>query len=55
VWILLRFVVDWRWLLDRDDSPWYPSARLFRQPRICDWDSVVARLTSELAATMKAQ
>jgi hypothetical protein len=40
---------DWRWLLDRDDSPWYPSARLFRQPAVGDWDSVIARLTGELA------
>ena len=31
VWILLPFIPDWRWLLDRDDSPWYPTARLFRQ------------------------
>ncbi|NEP82148.1 MAG: hypothetical protein F6K39_30795, partial [Okeania sp. SIO3B3] len=34
VWILLPFVPDWRWLLDRNDSPWYPTARLFRQPKI---------------------
>jgi tetratricopeptide (TPR) repeat protein len=42
VWILLSYNPDWRWLLDRTDSPWYPSARLFRQPRIGDWDGVVA-------------
>ncbi|HVY57722.1 MAG TPA: tetratricopeptide repeat-containing glycosyltransferase family protein [Xanthobacteraceae bacterium] len=48
VWVLLPFVPDWRWLLDRDDSPWYPTARLFRQPRLGDWDSVVARLCAEL-------
>jgi tetratricopeptide (TPR) repeat protein len=40
-WILLPFSPDWRWLLDRDDSPWYPSARLFRQPTIGDWESVM--------------
>jgi len=34
---------DWRWLLGRDDSPWYPTARLFRQPEIGDWDSVIRR------------
>lgn len=49
VWILLPFCPDWRWLLDRADSPWYPTARLFRQPRINDWDSVVAEVTRELA------
>src|SRR5262249_20113000 len=41
VWILLPFVADWRWLSDRDSSPWYPTARLFRQPRIGDWTSVI--------------
>jgi len=50
-WILLSFSPDWRWLLDRDDSPWYPTIRLFRQPRIDDWESVVARLIGELAST----
>ncbi|MFZ0693638.1 MAG: tetratricopeptide repeat-containing glycosyltransferase family protein, partial [Alphaproteobacteria bacterium] len=48
VWILLPFVPDWRWLLGRDDSPWYPTARLFRQPKIGDWDSVIERLRQEL-------
>ncbi len=41
VWILLPFNADWRWLTKRNDSPWYPSARLFRQPALGDWDSVV--------------
>jgi hypothetical protein len=48
VWILLPFSPDWRWLLDRDDSPWYPSARLFRQPRPGDWDTVLERVAAEL-------
>jgi tetratricopeptide (TPR) repeat protein len=48
VWILLPFSPDWRWLLDRDDSPWYPSARLFRQPRPGDWDTVLRRVAAEL-------
>jgi hypothetical protein len=37
------------WMRDRDDSPWYPTARLFRQPAISDWDAVVARVRDELA------
>jgi tetratricopeptide (TPR) repeat protein len=44
VWVLLTYVPDWRWLLDRDDSPWYPSARLFRQSETREWDSVIARV-----------
>jgi hypothetical protein len=48
VWILLPFRPDWRWMLDRRDSPWYPSARLFRQPRIADWESVIEEVGAEL-------
>jgi hypothetical protein len=44
VWILLPFMPDWRWLLDRDDSPWYPTARLFRQDETREWDGVMARV-----------
>jgi tetratricopeptide (TPR) repeat protein len=47
-WIMLAFVPAWQWLLDREDSPWYPTLRLFRQPRPGDWESVVARVTAEL-------
>lgn len=48
VWLLLPFVPDWRWMLERADSPWYPTARLFRQPRMGDWDSVVATISAEV-------
>jgi hypothetical protein len=48
VWILLPFAPERGWLLEREDSPWYPSARLFRQPRIGDWDSVVNTLMHRL-------
>ena len=48
VWILLARASDWRWLLDRDDSPWYPSARLFRQREAGDWKEVANRVGEEL-------
>ena len=48
VWILLGRASDWRWLLDRDDSPWYPSSRLFRQRQAGDWKAVVHRVRGEL-------
>jgi tetratricopeptide (TPR) repeat protein len=48
VWILLPFVPDWRWLLDRDDSPWYPTARLFRQDHTRVWDGVIERVQKAL-------
>jgi tetratricopeptide (TPR) repeat protein len=44
VWLMLPFAPDWRWLLDREDSPWYPSMRLFRQPKLTDWETVVERV-----------
>jgi ADP-heptose:LPS heptosyltransferase len=49
-WVLLCYAPDWRWLLDRADSPWYPAARLFRQPRPKDWASVLAGAAAALAA-----
>jgi len=48
VWILLPAVPDWRWLLGRNDSPWYPTARLFRQAARGDWESVVSTLRDAL-------
>jgi hypothetical protein len=49
VWILNRFDACWRWLDDRDDSPWYPTARLYRQSAPGDWDGVVGRVAADLA------
>jgi len=48
VWVLLAQAPDWRWFLEREDSPWYPTARLFRQPTRGDWASVIARVAAEL-------
>jgi hypothetical protein len=49
VWILLHQPADWRWMLEREDNPWYPSARLFRQTEMGVWDDVVARVAAELS------
>jgi hypothetical protein len=46
--VLLPFAPDWRWLLEREDSPWYPSARLFRQQRAGDWATVIERVVDAL-------
>ena len=44
VWLALPFVPDWRWLLEREDSPWYPTARLFRQTKRGNWQDVFRRI-----------
>lgn len=49
-WVLLPFAPDWRWQLEREDSPWYPTLRLFRQSRPRDWAGVIARVKTELEA-----
>lgn len=48
VWVLLPYVPDWRWLLNREDSPWYPTMRLFRQRSSGNWDSIVQDIKEEL-------
>jgi len=44
VWTLLPYVPDWRWMLERETTPWYPTMRLWRQPSFGDWTSVVERV-----------
>ena len=48
-WTLLKYEADWRWMEQRDDTPWYPTMKLFRQPSPGDWASVIARVRDELA------
>lgn len=50
VWLLVPPVPEWRWLVDRDDSPWYPTMRLFRQSRLGDWNELIQRVSSALTA-----
>lgn len=49
VWTLLERSPDWRWLLNRSDTPWYPTMKLFRQPRTGDWGAVIGEVEKELA------
>jgi hypothetical protein len=49
-WVALPYAADWRWLLEREDSPWYPTMRLFRQDRWGDWDGVFDRIAGVLEA-----
>jgi hypothetical protein len=48
VWVALDFAADWRWLVDREDSPWYPTMRLFRQDQPGDWRGVFGRIRQAL-------
>jgi ADP-heptose:LPS heptosyltransferase len=54
-WVLLPYTPDYRWLLDRDDSPWYPTMRLFRQSETRDYGIVLDRVRSELLTLISAK
>ena len=54
VWVFLPFVPDWRWMMDRTDSPWYPTMRLFRQPQMADWSTPVTQVVEALRQEIKA-
>jgi hypothetical protein len=54
VWVVLAYTPDWRWLLDRQDSPWYPSARLFRQDAARDWSVVIGQVKDALRGLLSA-
>ena len=53
VWVLLPYITDWRWMLDRDDSPWYPTMRLFRQKTPGDWTSVINRVVRKITEEIR--
>jgi hypothetical protein len=55
VWTLLPFMPDWRWMIDRDDSPWYPTMRLFRQRTPGDWEGAIDRVCNELTGLVKSK
>jgi hypothetical protein len=55
VWILLSAAPDWRWMTEREDSPWYPSARLFRQRRLGDWEELASRIGNALRGWIVAR
>ena len=52
VWTALTFGSDWRWLLERSDSPWYPTMRLFRQRKLGDWEEVFERIAADVRGIM---
>jgi tetratricopeptide (TPR) repeat protein len=54
VWVMLPFAPDWRWMIDRDDSPWYPTMRLFRQRSMGHWADVIERVSQALASCAAA-
>jgi ADP-heptose:LPS heptosyltransferase len=50
VWLLTRYDACWRWGLDREDCPWYPSLKIYRQPSLGDWETVIQRVRQDLLA-----
>jgi hypothetical protein len=52
-WLLLPYVPDWRWMRDREDTPWYPSVKLYRQTTRGDWNGVFARVAADLRRELK--
>jgi hypothetical protein len=54
VWILLPHLSDWRWLQETESTPWYPSARLFRQRAISDWHEVLERVIAVIESQLAA-
>jgi ADP-heptose:LPS heptosyltransferase len=54
-WVLLPFLCDWRWRVDRYDTPWYPAARLFRQANIGDWTTVLDDVRAALEQRVRAR
>jgi hypothetical protein len=55
VWVPLAYSPDWRWMLDRNDTPWYPTMRLFRQSRAGDWETVVREIAKSLQGVVAAR
>jgi hypothetical protein len=55
VWIMLGQAADWRWFRERDDSPWYPSARLFRQAQTGNWTELVERIRHTLVGDLRTE
>jgi hypothetical protein len=54
-WLILQYLPDWRWLLRRDDTPWYPTMKLFRQPKRDNWEAPVAAMAAELEDLLDAR
>ncbi|MGZ5801261.1 MAG: glycosyltransferase family 9 protein [Burkholderiaceae bacterium] len=53
VWLMNSFESEWRWMMERSDSPWYPGMRIFRQPKPGDWETVIQQVATELTQNDK--